>query len=86
MLKCKHEGGISMIANINELDLKYLDDKRTMKLQMWNLIFNKMMVDKDFETISIKSWANIPGSRHLIKEYKEFRKKEKKQQKLMKIV
>ncbi len=75
-----------MIANINELDLKYLDDKRTMKLQMWNLIFNKMMVDKDVETISIKSWTKIQGSRHLIKEYKKIKKKEKKLQKLMKIV
>ncbi|MBI9013809.1 MAG: hypothetical protein JEZ08_16365 [Clostridiales bacterium] len=72
-----------MIANIKDLDLSYLDKKRTREIQMWNRVFLMMLKDKEFETISIKSWANIPRSKHLIKEYKMYKKENEKNQRVI---
>lgn len=80
MLKYK-QGGRPMFFNIPN-DFSTLDKQRTSRMNLYKRLFNMMMTDREFETISIKSWANIPRSRHLIKEYNTYKKSFKKNKKL----
>ena len=76
-----NQGGRPMFFNITN-DFSTLDKQRTSRMALNKRLFHMMMTDKEFETISIKSWANIPRSRYLIKEYNAYKKSFKKNKKL----
>lgn len=54
--------------------LSDIDKKRTMKIKMRKIIFERMTTNKRIELSSLRSWANMPQNEHLVKEYKQYKK------------